>query len=281
MLQSKYLGIQYTHKRYFYWDARLCNKKLCVHVSSSSQQSKSEYERLLARGWSMDEADSRCFSLDPILILYISLLQEAGSDQRSCVARVWSGSRSCDSVTGEMTGLGLAASQSLGRAWADKLLVPPAKTINQQLDGAADSCWTPRQLTTAWGGSWQLLDGPRALLWAWARHPQSLHCQPPPARPSHARQKQFLCRVSVQSSNSLATSQSHPFQLGTSTLNFRTIILSDPNSSFDFCILNIQTRDIRPWECSDYTSWTSHSNTRLRIWKEQQARRRLFLSFYK
>ena len=33
----------------------------------------------------MDEADSRCFSLDPILILYISLLQEAGSDQRSCV----------------------------------------------------------------------------------------------------------------------------------------------------------------------------------------------------
>ena len=216
MLQSKYLGIQYTHKRYFYWDARLCNKKLCVHVSSSSQQSKSEYERLLARGWSMDEADSRCFSLDPILILYISLLQEAGSDQRSCVARVWSGSRSCDTV---WQGRWLDWDWLPLRAWADKLLVPPAKTINQQLDGAADSCWTPRQLTTAWGGSWQLLDGPRALLWAWARHPQSLHCQPPPARPSHARQKQFLCRVSVQSFQ-LTGNQSVP-SISTWNFNFK------------------------------------------------------------
>lgn len=158
MLQSKYLGIQYTHKRYFYWDARLCNKKLCVHVSSSSQQSKSEYERLLARGWSMDEADSRCFSLDPILILYISLLQEAGSDQRSCVARVWSGSRSCDTV---WQGRWLDWDWLPLRAWAEPGLTNCSSRQQKrstsslmaqltaaghlvswrQLEAAAGSCW--------------------------------------------------------------------------------------------------------------------------------------------
>ena len=147
----------------------------------------------------------------------------------------------------------------------------------------------------AWWRSWQLLDTSSAddswmaacscsmdpgLCSELATHNHCIVSRHQPGRvrvTAEAVSLPSLCSAS----NSLAPSQSHPFQLGTSTLNFRTIILSDPNISFDFCILNIQTRDIRPWECSDYTSWTSHSNTRPRIWKEQQARWRLFLSFYK
>lgn len=120
-------------------------------------------------------------------------------------------------MTGEMTGLGLAASQSLGRAWADKLLVPPAKTINQQLDGAADSCWTPRQLTTA---GWQLAAAPWTQGSALSSPPTIIALSAATSQAEcESRQKQFLSLVSVQSFQ-LPGTQSVP-SISTWNFNFK------------------------------------------------------------
>ena len=234
MLQNKYLGI-------FLLGCLLCNKKLCVYVSSSSQQSSQSMSGcwLEAGQWTR-QAGSRCFSL---YILYFWLfLQEAGSE----MDHMWRGSAGLIRFPvvwqgkDDWTGTGSLSARP-SPAWADKLLVPPAKTINQQLDGAADSCWTPRQLTAACGA---------AVTAAWLHGTTALGPPPPTiialsaiASPSHHGQTRgrssFSRRVSASKWLAPAPSHSHPFQLGTSTLNFKTIILSDPNISFDFCILNI------------------------------------------
>ena len=71
------------------------------------------------------------------------------------------------------------------RAWAEPGLTNCSSRQQKRSTSSLMAQLTAAGHLVSWrqlDGSLQLLHGPRALLWA--RHPQSLHCQPPPARQS-------------------------------------------------------------------------------------------------